>query len=120
MKKNLLLMCALFVALTTFGQKESQTLKCGNAPQVKSTTSDWAEVVDFTATDINGVQHHLQTYLDAGKYVIVDASATWCGPCWSLHQTGVFDELHEHSINKALAKSPNKQQVLREIKYKIP
>ena len=31
-----------------------------------------------------------------------------------------FDELHEHSINKALAKSPNKQQVLKEIKYKIP
>lgn len=31
-----------------------------------------------------------------------------------------FDELHEHSINKALAKSPNKAQVLKEIKYKIP
>lgn len=31
-----------------------------------------------------------------------------------------FDELHEQSVHFALAKSPNKQQVKNEIKYKIP
>lgn len=31
-----------------------------------------------------------------------------------------FDELHEQSVQAALAKSPNKVQVKNEIKYKIP
>jgi hypothetical protein len=31
-----------------------------------------------------------------------------------------FDELHEQSVNQALARSPNKAQVKNEIKYKIP
>lgn len=31
-----------------------------------------------------------------------------------------FDELHEQSLIQALAKSPNKQQVKNEVKYKIP
>lgn len=31
-----------------------------------------------------------------------------------------FDELHEHSVQAALAKSPNKALVKKEIKYKIP
>ena len=31
-----------------------------------------------------------------------------------------FDELHEQSVGQALARSPNKQQVKMEVKYKIP
>ena len=31
-----------------------------------------------------------------------------------------FDELHEQSLGQALSRSPNKQQVKMEIKYKIP
>jgi hypothetical protein len=31
-----------------------------------------------------------------------------------------FDELHEQSVQATLAKSPNKQLVKNEIKYKIP
>ena len=31
-----------------------------------------------------------------------------------------FDELHNSSVIQALAKSPNKQQIKSEIKYKIP
>lgn len=31
-----------------------------------------------------------------------------------------FDELHEHSVHQALARSPNKNQVKMEVKYKIP
>ena len=31
-----------------------------------------------------------------------------------------FDELHEQSVNVALAKSPNRQQMKNEVKYRIP
>ena len=50
---------------------------------------------DFTATDINGVSHHLYDYLDQGYTVILDISATWCGPCWSYHNSGNLENLYD-------------------------
>jgi thiol-disulfide isomerase/thioredoxin len=49
---------------------------------------------DFTATDINGVSHTLSTYLAAGKTVIIDVSATWCGPCWNFHNSKALEDLY--------------------------
>jgi len=57
--------------------------------------ADGSIAPDFTATDINGVEHHLYEYLDAGKTVIIDISATWCGPCWNYHGTDALADLYE-------------------------
>lgn len=48
---------------------------------------------DWTLTDINGVSHNLYTYLNAGKTVFIDISATWCAPCWGYHNTHAFDSV---------------------------
>ncbi|MCG8330271.1 MAG: T9SS type A sorting domain-containing protein [Chitinophagales bacterium] len=50
---------------------------------------------DFTVTDIDGNEIHLYSILDEGKVVILDVSATWCPPCWTLHQNHYLQDLHE-------------------------
>lgn len=56
--------------------------------------SDGTTAPDFTFTDINGTAHNLYSYLNAGKYVALDISATWCHPCWLYHESGVMDSLY--------------------------
>lgn len=60
---------------------------------VNAQLPDGSVAPDFTLTDINGTSHNLYTYLDQGKTVFLDISATWCGPCWSFHNSGALDDL---------------------------
>ena len=56
---------------------------------------DGSVAPDFTTTDVNGNVHRLYDYLDDGYTVILDISATWCGPCWNYHTGGTFEEIWE-------------------------
>jgi Secretion system C-terminal sorting domain len=67
----------------------SAILILGSA-SVKAQLPNGSLAPDFTATDINGVEHHLYDYLAQGYTVVLDVSATWCGPCWSYH-TGAYN-----------------------------
>jgi hypothetical protein len=49
---------------------------------------------DFTATDINGTYHNLQSYLDQGKTVLLHIDATWNGPGWSFFTQGILEDVY--------------------------
>jgi hypothetical protein len=55
---------------------------------------DGSVAPNFTGVDLNSVSHTLYDYLDQGYTVVVDVSATWCGPCWSYHQTQALKNLY--------------------------
>lgn len=79
MKKNLLLILFLIVV----GAKSFAQL------------ADDSFAPNFTLKDINGNTHTLYNYLDSGYTVIIDVSATWCGPCWGFHTSHNLETLYE-------------------------
>jgi len=75
--KYILILC-FFYSLTGFSQ-----------------LTDGSIAPDFTATDINGQEHNLYELLDQGHSVIVEFFATWCEPCWILHEVGNMKNIYE-------------------------
>jgi hypothetical protein len=86
--KKLILSAAIFVS--AFG--------------VKAQLADGSIAPDFTVTAYqtwlstagqngNGT-YTLYDYLDQGYTVILDVSATWCGPCWNYHLGGALDDVY--------------------------
>lgn len=65
------------------------------ALQLAAQLPDNSIAPDFTVTDINGVSHHLYDVIEQGKPVVMDISATWCGPCWSYHNSHALKTVYE-------------------------
>lgn len=55
-----------------------------------------AVVNDIKLKTTSGDSVSLYSYLDQGYSVLVDISATWCGPCWSFKQTNIAEDLYKH------------------------
>ena len=79
MKKTLLLLFLLAAGVT-------RPLQAQIAPG--------AIAPNIVATDINGNNWNLYDLLDQGKTVFLDVFATWCGPCWSYHNSGALDDFY--------------------------
>lgn len=61
-----------------------------------SALAQFGTAPDFNVTDIDGNTHQLYAdILDQGLIAVVDVSATWCGSCWSLHDSHALQDLHE-------------------------
>lgn len=86
--KKLLLSAAILAS--AFGAK-AQLAAGSIAPDFTVTAyQSWLSTAGLNG---NGT-YKLYDYLDAGYTVILDVSATWCGPCWNYHLSGALDDVY--------------------------
>ncbi|PZR20496.1 MAG: hypothetical protein DI539_10620 [Flavobacterium psychrophilum] len=89
MKKRLLLGMMLMGAFAA----NAQITDGSAAPEI---SGNRILSVDNTTNEVTyGELISIQAYLDAGKTVVMDGSATWCGPCWSLHNSHTLEDLYK-------------------------
>lgn len=90
MKK--LLFSALALSVTAAVNTSTAQLAAGSvAPNF--TVTAYQSWLSTSGMNNNGT-YTLYDYLDAGYSVIMDVSATWCGPCWSYHTSGALEDFY--------------------------
>ncbi len=55
-----------------------------------------APAPDFDVQDLNGNTYSLYAMMGSNKSACLDFSATWCGPCWTFHQSKVLENVHNN------------------------
>lgn len=89
---SLVLWGCLWMASPMMGQTVSYgegnaTLRVGVKHKLKTT--------HYTAVDIEGRPFSVDSILRAGKFILIDFSFAYCGPCWEIHQSGVLEKLYK-------------------------
>ena len=72
----------------------------GAAFRLNAQLQEGSTAPDFTVQDINGNSYSLYAMMGANKAACLDFSATWCGPCWSFHQSGVLESVYNNLSNE--------------------
>ena len=82
----------------------SAMVLAGGSFTANAQLADGSIAPDFTVTAYqswlsaagmnNNGTYKLYDYLDAGYTVILDVSATWCGPCWNYHTGGALEDFY--------------------------
>ena len=57
---------------------------------------------DFTLSDMNGDTHHLYSYLDSGKTVVLKLMSVFCGAC-GMHAAPTSCRLSHKSVGRSAA-----------------
>jgi hypothetical protein len=57
--------------------------------------ADGSVAPNITGVDLEGNRYDLHEILDSGRGVVIEISATWCSPCYTVHKTRFLDLIHE-------------------------
>lgn len=96
MKKLILVLASVLLFGSAFAQFNAAPRSPKAAAAATKSINDlvWVHIrAPFTMNDIHGNSVSLQSYLNAGQYVLIDYSATWCGPCWAMHNSGILEAI---------------------------